>query len=436
MAKRKERSKVVSRKYVARQERERQQSAMVRNIAIIVVALVVLLVGYGIFDEAVLQERRTVASVNGEEITLGQFEARVRLERDSLINQYAQYLQLAQSFGMDFNTQLTQIETQLSNHQVVGQNVLDSMTYELLYRQIANEEGITFSDEEVEKAIQEYLNYYPDGTPTPAPTVESAAAEAATLSPEQLELVTVTPEPTVAPTATPLAEEPEEDSDTEAETETEPTAAPVPTLTATPYTFEGYQEAYAETLPLYEEYGLKETDFRFLFEANLYYTALYDMVTADVENEGQEYIWARHILVDDPVVAQVIREKVLAGEDFSKLAADSSTDPSAATNYGDLGWFTTGQMVAPFEEAAFALENIGDVSEVVQTDFGYHIIQLLGREDRPWDETTYQDQKDLVFQEWISAKYAENDIQTFDIWQSNIPTDPDLQQRLAELYGQ
>ena len=434
MAKRRDKRKIVTRKHVARQERERKQSALIRNIAIGIVVAIVLLIGYGVFDEAVLQERRTVASVNGEEITLGQFEARVRLERDSLINQYAQYLQLAQSFGMDFNNQLTQIETQLSNYQAVGQNVLDSMTYELLYRQIAQEEGITFSDDDVEKAIQEYLNYYPDGTPTPEPTLESAAAEPATLSPEQLELVTVTPEPTVAPTATPSAETPEEDTGTDAESE--PTAAPVPTLTATPYTLEGYQEAYAETLPLYEEYGLSESDFRFLFEANLYYTALYDMVTADVENEGQEYIWARHILVDDPIVARVIREKILAGEDFSELAAENSTDPSAATNYGDLGWFTTGDMGPPFEEAAFALENIGDVSEVVQTDFGYHVIQLLGRENRPWDEATYQDQKDLVFQQWISEKYAENDVETFDVWQSNVPTDPDLQQRLAELYGQ
>ena len=429
MAKRRQKNNVVSKKYVARQERERQQSTMVRNVAIGVVLLVVLLVGFGMLDEAVLKERRTVASVNGEEITLGQFQARVRLERDSLINQYAQYLQLAQSFGMDFNTQLTQIETQLYDYQSVGKNVIDTMTYELLYRQIAAEEGITFSADEIESGIQEYLGYYADGTPTPEPVTETEAMEAATLSPEQLELVTVTPEPTVAPTSTPApAEEETEDA--------EPTAAPIPTMTATAYTYEGYQAAYAETLPLYEEYGLDEAGFRFLFEANLYYTALYDMVTADAENEGQEYIWARHILIEDPLVAEVVREKILAGEDFSTLAAESSADPSAATNYGDLGWFTYGSMVAPFEEAAFALEEIGDVSEITQTDFGYHIIQLLGRETRPMDDAAYQGTKDVIFQEWIVAKYEESDIEIFDIWESNVPTDPDLQEALAVMYGQ
>ena len=429
MAKRTNNTKVISKKYVARQEREKQQSTLVRNLAIAVVALVILLIGYGYLDETYLQDRRPVASVNGEEITLGQFEARVRLERDSLINQYVQYLQLAQSFGMDFNTQLGQIETQLYSYETVGQNVLDTMTYELLYRQIGQEKGITISDEEIETQIQEFLGYYADGTPTPEPEATRAVVEASTLSPEQLELVTVTPEPTTAPTQSPApTAAPDQDA--------EPTAAPIPTIVPTEYTFEGYQQTYADTLPLYESYGLNETSFRFLFESNLYYIALYDMVTADVENEGQEYIWARHILVEDPTVANLIQEKVLAGEDFSELAAENSVDPSAASNFGDLGWFTYGSMVAPFEEAAFALENIGDVSDVVQTDFGYHVIQLLGRETRPLDANGYQQLKDEVFQEWIIEEHGQSDIQTFDIWQSRVPTTPDLQQTLAEIFGQ
>ncbi len=426
MAKYKEKNKIVSKKHVARQERERQQSILIRNIALVIVVAVILLVGFGILDETVLQQRRAVASVNGEEITVAQFEARVRLERDSLINQYAQYLQLAQSFGMDFNTQLGQIETQLYDYQAVGQNVLDTMTYELLYRQIAQEEGISFSADEIESGIQEYLGYYADGTPTPEADNAPVKQEAATLSPEQLALVTATPEPTQAPTATAVPEE-----------EAEPTAAPAPTIAPTEYTYEGYQAAYAETLPLYEAYGLSEADFRFLFEANLYYTALYDMVTADVERESQDYVWARHILVEDEETANEVRDKILAGEDFSALAAEYSTDPSAASNYGDLGWFTTGQMVAPFEEAAFALENIGDVSEIVPTDFGFHVIQLLGRESRPMSEDAYQSLKDSAFQNWIVTKYAESDVELYDnVWQSNIPTDPDLQQALAAMYGQ
>lgn len=429
MAKSNPKHKVVSKKHVARQERERQQSTLIRNIAIGVVAAVVLLLGYGYLNETVLQARRSVAVVNGEKITLGQFQARVKLERDSLINQYIQYLQLSQSFGMDFTSQLDSMEAQLSQPLQVGQNVLDTMIYELLYRQEAHKVDINFSADDVEKEVQIFLGYYPDGTPTPEPTTAAAVMEASTLSPEQLALVTVTSEPTLAPTATAAP--------TEAPTEAAaPTPVPVPTLTATAYTFDGYQQAYADTLPLYKDYGLDEASFRFLFESKLYYTAIYDMVTADIPNEG-EYVWARHILVADAALADVVRQKILAGEDFSTLATELSTDPSAATNYGDLGWFSRGSMVAPFEEAVFGLENIGDVSNVIQTDFGFHVIQLLGREMRPLDDNAYRAATDAAFTEWIAAKHDESDIQTFDdIWQSNIPTTPDLQQVLAGLYGQ
>ena len=434
MAKSKSKNKVVSKKHVARQQREQQQSGIIRNIAIGVVLAVVLLIGYGYLDQNVLQARRSVAVVNGEKITVGQYQARVRLERDSLINQYIQYTQLAQSFGMDFSAQLGSIETQLTNTQGIGKNVLDTMIYELIYRQEAQKEGITFSADDIETEVQSFLGYYPDGTPTPKAQPTAIVMEASTLSPEQLALVTVTPEPTTAPEVTAIpTETPADVAPTE---EAAPTIVPVPTMTATAYTFDGYQKAYEETLPLYADYGLDEANFRFLFESNLYYTAIYDMVTADVQNDGQEYIWVRHILVNDPTVANVIREKILAGEDFSALAQASSSDPSAATNSGDLGWFTRGAMVAPFEEAAFALENVGDVSEVVQTDFGYHVIQLLGREMRPMDENAYKAAKDAVFTEWVAAKRDASDVKIFDIWQDNVPTDPDLQQVLAGLYKQ
>ncbi len=434
MSKRRFREKVVSKKHVARKERERQQSAMIRNIAIGIVVVVALLIGYGYLDQTVLQKQRKVAIVNGETITVGQFQARVRLERDSLINQYIQYFQISQSFGMDVTAQVQPIEAQLSQPMLVGQNVLETMIYELLYRQEAQKQGINISTEEIEEEIQGFLGYYPNGTPTAAPQATAVVMEASTLSPEQLALVTITPTATeaVASTPAPTATQAEDVDPTE---EPAPTAVPIPSLTPTPYTFEGYQQAYGETLPLYVDYGLKEADFRFLFEARLYYDALYDLMTADVPAEG-EYIWARHILIEEPLVAEVIREKALAGEDFGVLAQENSTDPSAATNSGDLGWFTRGVMIVPFEEAAFALKEVGDISEVVQTDFGYHIIQLLGREMRPLDANSLQSANDQAFQEWIAGIREAGDIETFDIWQSYVPTEPDLQKTLAELYAQ
>lgn len=82
---------------------------------------------------------------------------------------------------------------------------------------------------------------------------------------------------------------------------------------------------------------------------------------------------ARHILVDDLVRAETIHQKIIDGFDFADLAKDHSKCPSKAQG-GDLGQFGRGQMVKPFEDAAFGLE-IGGLSQPVQTQFGYHIIQ-------------------------------------------------------------
>ena len=85
---------------------------------------------------------------------------------------------------------------------------------------------------------------------------------------------------------------------------------------------------------------------------------------------------ARHILVTSQEQAQSLLEQVRTGADFAALARQHSQCPSKA-NGGGLGQFGPGRMVKSFEEATFAL-SIGDVSEPVQTQFGYHLIQRTG----------------------------------------------------------
>ncbi|MBT3321787.1 MAG: hypothetical protein HN392_05825 [Anaerolineae bacterium] len=423
-------------KFVARREREEQQATLVRNIAIVVVLSVVLLIGYGYLDQTVLQTQKAVATVNDEKISISQFQARVRLERKSLINQYIQYAQMGQQFGMDVAAQIQPIEAHLSQPASVGQNVLDTMTNELVYKEEAIKRGITVSEEDIEKELEAFLGYFPDGTPTAAPTTEPFVAEEyPTLTDEQMEIVTVTPIPTEAPTSTPEPTAvPTEEEEVEPTSEAIPTVPPIPTLTATPYTAEGYAAEYQEILTLYTETGLTEEDFRFLFESQLYYEALYEILTEDVENTGEE-VWARHILVPDAVTAALVLERLGSGEDFGTLAVEFSADPSAASNQGDLGWFSRGAMVPEFEEAAFTLEEIGEVSEAIESQFGFHIIQLLGREERPLDANALQRAKDLIFQEWLLETKESYTIAIFDIWQTNVPTDPDLEETLTELFG-
>ncbi len=105
-----------------------------------------------------------------------------------------------------------------------------------------------------------------------------------------------------------------------------------------------------------------------------------------------ERVHARHLLISVPKDADVavatkakeraedLIKRLKKGEDFSTLAKRWSEDPGSAKKGGDLGWFSRGQMVPAFEEVAFSLK-AGAYSDIIRTDFGYHIIQLIAHKD-------------------------------------------------------
>jgi hypothetical protein len=94
-------------------------------------------------------------------------------------------------------------------------------------------------------------------------------------------------------------------------------------------------------------------------------------------------IRVRHILVKTRPEAEEILQRLKNGEDFSRLAQERSTCPSGRRG-GDLGYFGPGVMVKPFEDAAYGLLREGDISGVVKTEFGYHIIRLEDRMRLPF----------------------------------------------------
>ena len=84
-----------------------------------------------------------------------------------------------------------------------------------------------------------------------------------------------------------------------------------------------------------------------------------------------------HILVKKQSEALAIQERLKQGKKFGKLAKELSIDPGSAKRDGNLGYFGRGTMVKPFEEVAFKLQ-IGEVSDLVKSEFGYHIIKRIG----------------------------------------------------------
>ena len=120
---------------------------------------------------------------------------------------------------------------------------------------------------------------------------------------------------------------------------------------------------------------------------------------------------ASHILVDDEETANEILEKLNTGEDFAALAKEYSTDTASAENDGDLDYFRTGEMMYDFEKVAFALE-IGEISDPVQTDNGYHIIKTTDkREIEDTELQPLEEMKDEIYDTLMNNKADLNAVQ-------------------------
>ncbi|MBP8997968.1 MAG: peptidylprolyl isomerase [Anaerolineaceae bacterium] len=418
-----------TKKHEARLAREKRQRRLVTGIVGGVLVVVIILVAYGILYNEVFKKNQAVAKVGNTKITVEQFVKRVQYERLSYVESFTQYA--ASGYASLFQSYLLEMQNTLDNYIQFGSDVLDKMIDEAVISAKAKELGITVSEEEIEKELERGFGFFPNGTPTPTATVEVVYLPTSTLSPQQLAIVTITPTPSPEPTETP--EPTATTGPTEIVTETpvtdltatatmEPTATEIPP-TATPYTREGFQSLYKTMLSnISSQFPYTEADFREYVTALLLNQKMYDYVTKDIPRD-QEMVWARHILVATEEEAQTVLNRLNAGEDFAAVAAEVSTDTSNSASGGDLGWFTRGQMVPAFEDAAFSLE-IGKLSDPIQTDYGYHIIQVLGREVRTLTDEQLDTVKSYYFRKFIDDAKAEMTIKKYDIWAENVPSTP------------
>jgi peptidyl-prolyl cis-trans isomerase C len=115
----------------------------------------------------------------------------------------------------------------------------------------------------------------------------------------------------------------------------------------------------------------------------------------------QDEVEARHILVDTEEKAKEVAEKIGKGEDFGKLAEEYSTDTGSKAEGGKLGYFSKGQMVKEFEDAAFALK-AGEVSPPVKSKFGWHIIKVENRRQKELPK--FEEVKDQILNGMVQQK--------------------------------
>jgi peptidyl-prolyl cis-trans isomerase D len=437
---------VVTKKHLARAERERRQNRWIVIATIVIVVLVVGLIGYGVLDQQVLQYRRPVASVNSVQISTSLFQGQVRYGRYSLIQNAESTYQFSQLFGSDpttqyqFVQQLQQIQLQL-DPQTIGQQVLNNLIDDQLIMQYAKANNITVTDAEIEQGFQQAFGYFANGTSTPTatwvptPTATLSQLQAtlmvtptltATPTPTATQVVTATATPTLTPTP-PVTKTPTPASSA-AITTTQvvtPTATPTVTPSPTPYTLEGYQKLSKDTLTnLNSQFGLTEADLRYVITASLYRRKVMDAIVGNLPKQ-QDQVWIRHIVVADQKTANEVKSKLDGGADWFAVSDQYTTDQANKSKGGDLGWLPKDQLDQAVANVAFSMK-VSEISQPIQTSSGWAVIQLMGHEQRPLTASEYTSLQTTQFQDWLTKQKDAANVQTFDTWKDHIPAEPTM----------
>ena len=332
------------------------------------------LVVYGFLQVRLVQPTQPVAIIGDGEITTAEFQGRVSLAQWNLSNQYSNLQQIMQILGDDpatlsaYQSQLSNIGQQLANPLFVGSSILDLLIEEKLLEQEAARRGVEVSEGEIDTFIEERLGFFGEQ--------EAATAE-----------------PSVDGTPSPVA---------------------------TPYTQELYERNLEAYLTNAGAFGVDEATLWAEARAIL----LRDRLEADFEGEvegTQEQVWARHILVEEELAAADILTRIEDGEEWGDLASEFSIDESNKEQGGDLSWFGRGRMVEAFEEAAFAGE-IGEIVGPVETDFGFHLIEILGHEDRELDASAFRLAVSQALNALISEIREAAEIEVLDYWVDRVPS--------------
>lgn len=414
-----------SRKEVLLARKREKQNRQIRLAVAGVIALLVLVFVVGLVNELLIKPTMPVASVNGVEISLGEWQDRVRFQRAQLIIGIED---LEETVGGDIGL-VQQFAGQQMNlllePEVLGQAVLEDMINEQIIRQAAEVRGITVTDEEVDERIEENFNYHEGESPTPFPTATPTVMPTPSITPIATAVITE-----VVPTNTPLPEPTEG-----------PTATPLPT--ATPVSLEAFQEEYTTTLERFESYGVPEESYREYIRGQLYREKMIDSLA---DSEGflteDEQVSFYFMAFDTEAEAEEA-QAALEGDDFLtvwNMIRSRPNDPESEDTgiASEVLWRRQDALEGLYGEevanAAFELE-IGEVSDILVDEAAteeesdrFFIVNVSGREVRPLSESAIQQEKEQLMTNWLEGQ-ARTNVESFDLWQSNVPQQPFLDNR-------
>ena len=415
-----------TRKQLARSRREREQLRMVYIGLGGVAALILIVLAFGLYQTYVVEPNAPVAVVNGVEITTGDYQDRVRLDRYLLEEQYQQLQQqqavamgqadnedLAEFLATQYQQMINQV---LQERSIIDRQTVNTMIDDRLVEAEAAQRGLTVTDEEVTEFINRFMAGRLGGlTDRAASATSTARAEASATAAIWTPTPTLTPSPTltfteeITPTPTP--------ADT-------PTPAPTPTLNVIGADALGAE--YQNWLNILDgNVGISEAEYRQIARTLVLRDKLRQALAEEVPQRAEQ-VRARHILVETEEEANEVMDRLEAGEDFADLAAELSLDTASAVDGGDLGFTPRGRFVDAFDEAVFSVP-VGEISDPVQTQFGWHIFEVMEREERDLSAGDYRQAQQLALSNWLEEARLQATIE--DYWTvDKAPADPFLEQ--------
>jgi hypothetical protein len=371
-----------TRKEILIARKHERQMKRVRLAVGAVLGLILLVVAIAVINEYVVIPNRPVAVVNGESISLRDWQDRVRYERAQRIvfleNQF-------DSFGGDvgiIQQFAGQTIMELVNADDLGQSTINLMVQEVAARQAAEARGITITDADVEQELGESFNYFGGESPPPSPTPTQTVMPTPSLTPIASEVVTETvavPTATVGPTTTPQ---------------------PSPT----PVSAEAYQQEFNEFMEEFRAFGISEAQYREIVRSQLYRQRLAEWLAEeqDLPTTGEHisfYLIIYETEEDANEGAALIAEEgfLPVWNTIRSLPPDPEAESTAFAT--ELVWYTQEDLVntigPELTNAAFELP-LNTPSDILVEQFdpesnSYLILQVSGREERPLSEQALND---------------------------------------------
>jgi hypothetical protein len=414
-----------SRKEILRAQKHEEQMRIVRIAAIIVGAIILLVVIIAIVNEYFLMPNRSVATVNGQPVTLSDWQERVEYERAQRIMTLESQLE---SFNGDvglvqqFSGQAI-VELINENAEGMGEAVLDRVVEEEIMRQAVEARELLPTDDEIDARIGETFNYYGGDSPTPFPDPTETVAPTPSLTPIPVEGAEAIEAPPV---------------------EQIPTSAPPPT--PTPVSAESFQQEFDELLADFNNLGVSEEAYRDVVENSIITERLMEVLAKEQRLPTEDMHASIFIMVfSDETEANQALDDVTASDYLTvwntirSRPQEPAAEDASVTSASEILWRTRDSYAASFGEevtdAVFELplNSPGEVQAITGTDGEplYVIIQVSGREMMELSESEYEGRKQQLLVTFLDEQRTDG-VEISELWRSRVPTSPVLDPKFRQ----